>query len=801
MSVINTKEIHKHTLYRYIKLCCLIFTMCFLYGVISSDALHANAASLSVHNYITDDTYDYTDAQVHYKINNTSVETSYPGLILQNGAAVGPFTELFEKVLGVKTDYNDKKTSFSITYGPHTIKMTLGNTTATVNGVKKTMNNPPFVYSFNNSQEKHLYVPTRFVAEELGFDYVWNATTSTVSIVRPNVIYDGKAQIKYTDINPKFLLNNAFVSSETYPGYVFDNTVFFSAEEYFKNTGMASYAYAEGSGLILLKCGSNMVRMVLDSPVAYINDSPHLLQSVPRLITPQNASKASVYLPAEFVADALGYVVSYNKANDTLCINGTLPKQEASDIFDTSFDSGFTVPDASSFDYKIFTYQTHPQVISFYAQKGQSVPEEFSAYACKNSDALYLKGVDYKKLKITDKHDLIEIEISGCQNPFGNETCYLPDESFLNFCYLNENGNFKIIVRKEQELLYYSYATSGGCVIHFTDINGMYIDSLKFTGSKDNETEIDSDSTDIFSGADLSGYLPEAVFSRDYFVIQLPESATPTNVTDFDEYEKKRFTISIPGNHMRFLSEQDTYNPIASLKNVQFSYKVANDTTVITFNTTKIQGYSFTIAGGYLAVKIDNPSKIYDKIIVLDAGHGGIDPGTLRGSVYEKDVNFNVINLYAKEYFKDSDIKVYFTRTTDTKIALQTRADFAATVEADLFISFHVNAHSNSSVNGTSVYYSTSNNKVSASGLKSSVLATSVVNHLSNAWGTKNRGVLSDKFVVIHKNTVPAVLVECGFITNNNDFQKIKDAAYQKKAAKAIFDAVSEIFEKYPTKR
>jgi N-acetylmuramoyl-L-alanine amidase len=252
---------------------------------------------------------------------------------------------------------------------------------------------------------------------------------------------------------------------------------------------------------------------------------------------------------------------------------------------------------------------------------------------------------------------------------------------------------------------------------------------------------------------------------------------------------------------MSFISEQDTYHPVSTLSNVQFSYKVSENATVLTFNTTKIQGYTYTVADGYLAVKIADPRDIYDKIIVLDAGHGGIDPGTLRNSVYEKDVNYNVINVYAQEYFKDSEIKVYYTRTTDTKIALQTRADFAATVGADLFISFHVNAHSNSAVNGTSVYYSASNNKLTASGLKSSILATTVVNRLSTAWGTSNKGILADKFVVIHNNTVPAVLVECGFITNNKDFEKIKDTSYQKKAAKALFDAVSEIFEKYPTGR
>jgi N-acetylmuramoyl-L-alanine amidase len=272
-------------------------------------------------------------------------------------------------------------------------------------------------------------------------------------------------------------------------------------------------------------------------------------------------------------------------------------------------------------------------------------------------------------------------------------------------------------------------------------------------------------------------------------------------ITDSDLYADKKFTISIPGYHIGFLSEQDVYNPIKTLDNVTFSYKASDNTTVITFKTSKIQGYAITVSGDYLGVQIADPPEIYDKIIVLDAGHGGIDPGTLRGSVYEKNVNFNVTNIYAPEYFKDSDIKVYYTRTTDTKIALQTRADFAASVGADLFISFHVNANSSASANGTSVYYSSSNNRTTASGLKSSVLAKTIVDRLSAEWNTRNRGILTEKFVVVHNNTVPAVLVECGYITNNNDFEKIKSTTYQKKAAKALYEAVIEIFDKYPTGR
>lgn len=780
-------------------------------GLARPPVYSATAATISVHNYVTDDTVSYTGETVRYKVDGSLLESAPPGLILSNGAAVGPFREVFQEALGAKTDYVDGRTKFTVSYGPHTIEMTLGNREAVVNGTKCLMNNAPVVYSFGDATEKHLYVPTRFVAETFGFEYTWNEVASTAIIRRTNIIYDGNERIKYSGDSPTFWLQDRPVTQGDYPGYVLDNTVLFSAEKYIRDTGLASFAYAEGSGLILFKTGERMVRLVLESPVAYIDEEAYILPTVPRLITPPEASGPSVYVPVAFVLEALGYTVSYDLTTEVFQVTGDLPKPNTGTVeppdTDTSAEQDTLaelLPDSASYGSCLFSYETHEQITEYFTQRDCRVPEAISAYSCINSDALYIKGVDSSQLQFTDKEDILELTISGVHNPYNGKVNFNPEAAFLNYFYISGTDTIKILIIKNRELQYYTYSAPDGCVVHFTDSNGMYEDYMRFTEQNDiasPETDTESNYTDVFEGEDLSEYLPDAVFTRDHFVIKLPESIAKSAIIDNDEYEKNRFTIAIPGNHMRFLSEQDYYNPVTTLKNVQFSYKVANDTTILTFNTTKIQGYQFTVADDFLAVKIGDPKEIYDKIIVLDAGHGGIDPGTLRGSVYEKNINYNVINVYAKEYFKDSDIKVYFTRTTDTKIALETRAAFAATVGADLFISFHVNAHSNSSVNGTSVYFSKSNNGITDSGLRSSLLATEICNRLSNAWGTKNNGVLTDKFIVIHNNTVPAVLVECGFITNNKDFEKIKSSSYQEKAAKAIFDTVTEIFETYPPKR
>ena len=790
----NTKE--KNIVQKTVtKLVGLVFTVIICLIGTNGSANYAEASSFVVNNYITMDRYTYTGTEVTYEVNGKKLTTPNPGLILQNGSAVGPLKEIFVDTIGVISDYTDGKNTFTVTYGTTTVKMTLGNTEAVVNGKKQTMQNAPYLYSFQDSDKKQVYVPTRFLAECFGFEYTWNSTTAVASIQQPNYIYDGTQKVNYTGDFPKFYLDNSNVSNELYPGYIFDELAFFAAEEFFKNTKLASYYYDEGSGLIWLKNGENTVRLVVDSPIAYCNDTPYLMETVPRLITPNTSAKATIYVPGQFVAEALGYKVSYKKGTTRLYVTGGSADSFGEEEVPLSPDA---ILDTASYGAELFSYDITEKDSDSAKNEALSALSKVAAYSCVNSDALYLKGIDAEKISIVDKSDIIEIHFSGYQNPVGGKLFYNPDASFLNYCYFSTADTLKILIIKRKDLQYYTYEAPNGCVIHFTDSVGMYQDSLRFM---DPSGGLDTEDTDILSKEESAAQLPEATFSRNQFVIPLPDGLKPTSIVDTDEYYKNRFMLAIPGNHLAFLTEQPVYNPVSTLKNVQFNYKAADNTTVLTFNTTKIQGYSFTVKDGFLAVTVANPSEVYEKIIVLDAGHGGIDPGTSRNNVLEKNVNFNVTNKYAVEYFKDSDIKVYYTRTTDTKISLQERAAFAQKVDADLFISFHVNANNSSSVQGTSVYYSSANNKASASGLKSSVLATSIAKHLSNAWGTRNRGILSEKFVVVHSNTVPAVLVECGFITNNSDFAKIKDASYQKKAAKALYDAVTEIFEQYPTKR
>ena len=284
--------------------------------------------------------------------------------------------------------------------------------------------------------------------------------------------------------------------------------------------------------------------------------------------------------------------------------------------------------------------------------------------------------------------------------------------------------------------------------------------------------------------------------------IMKPAGVTIKNVSNQDFYNNNKFVITISGNHINFLNS----NPIIINSDVISDVSTnldANGNTAITVTTSKLQGYKIYNQSDSFVVSVGNPKTIYKNIVVLDAGHGGYDNGASHKGTKEKDLNYKILYTLMKDYYSSNapDTKVYWTRTTDTFISLAGRAAFANKVGADLFISLHMNSASNSSANGTEVYYSPSNNSSSFSGITSKTIASLFKNNLVSRLGTKSRGVKSAGFYVIKRNTVPAVLIELGFLSGSSDYSKLTNLTFQKNSAKVIYDTIQQIFASYPTGR
>ncbi len=173
-------------------------------------------------------------------------------------------------------------------------------------------------------------------------------------------------------------------------------------------------------------------------------------------------------------------------------------------------------------------------------------------------------------------------------------------------------------------------------------------------------------------------------------------------------------------------------------------------------------------------------------LIVIDAGHGGKDSGAVgENDIYEKNIALSIA-LYTREELIKEGYGVYMSRTDDTFVGLNARAQKANELGADVFVSVHLNSYPEAeSVGGVEAWtYDRPGNPE---------LAQILAEHVSEAMNSRNRGVsFAKNLVVTSKTTMPSVIIECGYITNRDDLSKLNSVEYQQSVASAIADAVGE---------
>lgn len=181
------------------------------------------------------------------------------------------------------------------------------------------------------------------------------------------------------------------------------------------------------------------------------------------------------------------------------------------------------------------------------------------------------------------------------------------------------------------------------------------------------------------------------------------------------------------------------------------------------------------------------------KTIVIDAGHGGSDPGANGFSgLQEKVVNLAVAQHLAKK-LEAAGAKVLLTRSADVFVSNQQRVDLANTSKADLFVSIHCNAFTKPESCGTEVHYCEKTNQAAAS----KYLAQQLLRELIPTLKLPDRGVRANSFFVLTKTAMPAALVELGFITNAEEEKLLAKKETQQAAAGAIFNGIEAYLQKY----
>lgn len=198
-------------------------------------------------------------------------------------------------------------------------------------------------------------------------------------------------------------------------------------------------------------------------------------------------------------------------------------------------------------------------------------------------------------------------------------------------------------------------------------------------------------------------------------------------------------------------------------------------------------------------VSSDAKSVLKGKIICIDPGHGGTDVGAIGHiggkDVYEKNITLSIA-LPLRDMLTSAGAKVVMTRDTDKDVygpwadadpELQARCDIANEAHADAFVSIHIDSFSNSSVDGTTAYYN-------AKSFKDLLLAQMMHQATMNSLSIPDRGVKSNDFYVNVYTTMPSVLMEMGFITNDHRVKMLTSSWGPRGIAQSLFNGLVNYF-------
>jgi len=266
--------------------------------------------------------------------------------------------------------------------------------------------------------------------------------------------------------------------------------------------------------------------------------------------------------------------------------------------------------------------------------------------------------------------------------------------------------------------------------------------------------------------------------------------------TDVGDEEMEAYEALEKGNK----KQKNTGDPIVNIELTRLNNIQPKVRFELTFDKLYVPELFEDDENYYISLR--RPKDVYNKILVVDIGHGGRDAGTFSGDrrIFEKDTVLD-FGLKLKELFdKQDDIKVYFTRLSDVYLYRRPRADLANGLDADFFLSIHNNNYTVmgmpinfNEVRGSEIHY---NEKVKSKKVSSKRFATLILDNICKAINTKKRGVVEGSELYVLGHTVmPSALLEIGFLTNKDDLKIIQNNEKMDACAKAVYDAVLQAFK------
>ena len=570
------------------------------------------------------------------------------------------------------------------------------------------------------------------------------------------------------------------------PPIVLNNFTLVPAREVFEAMG-ATVEWKKDLEQVYVKYNDKLVVIPIGSTKAYVNGTATTMQTAAKIINNKTM------IPLRFVATSLGMNVKWDKQSrvadiDTgnLVINDSVETTEMTTA--TELSTVTTKEVITTTTATLTTVETTTETTT------KADLNNISSITLNNSnsskDIITIEG-DYnpkvsKEISSDSKTLTLNIENAVLKGNKEN----LGESVYISSGYYYQNNNNVVTI---------SLNLKSNISVDIRQLgNNKTTVSITYDTTNSSETEKNNNSANNNNNSSNTaltstvGY--DAANARLY--IKNNGSINIKDIIESDNYNDLNYKLTLNGNYTNIFTN-NTYNVNSAYVN-SISVSTSSTSTVISINEKKIMTVDISEANGYIYIKPILPKERYKKIIVLDAGHGGNDPGASGNGLIEKNLTLGMLNKARALFDKDETIKCYATRTEDTYPSFNDRTDLGNEV-GDAFISIHINAATNTSAAGTETYSLYANDQ--GNGLTSYALAAEILNNLLSQLGTKDRKVKSENWIVLRQSKIPATLIEIGFITNSGDAAIMGSDAGQQKVAQAIFDSVNNLFNKYPPVR
>lgn len=696
----------------------------------------------------------YNQPAISLYVNHKKVETTQMNPVIVDNRVLVPIREVFE-AMKAQVTWNGTKKTVTVVHGKTVVVLEVNKKEAYVDGKLKMMDVPPKVINGK------VMIPIRFVSEALGMSVLWDSKVRAVYITEPV-----KPSIPSPAPNPNPVPNPT-------PGQGSDDQIVDTGHTYsdgknshqltilkadYSQTKIINVALKETEGkLIATLTASSAISDAAISllPGRIIIDVKNSISGLSSSITPVSNTYVRSIRTSQFTNDTArivldlhsGALVQASLSSDRTKLNLTLSRQKLEAL-----------------------------ELKTASQKDHVILRGLSSHQIKLSK-------DEVNKRVTFKIDHMLISKSIDWNPLNSEvikrlTVTNSGDQILGTAYLKEWADAQLIDDSEGVKIVFSKQV----------ING---------GNQDNSTSKPEDNGTIGTpgkpGTDSStpsvkqGLTYTAGSNKPMLQLNVASGLKVSQLKITDDYRNRKLVFDLGKDYRSILPDQTQTIGDKFVKSIAVA---TNGTTKITVNTASVYNYYVNENQNGLLIQLVKPSEKFNKIVVIDIGHGGRDAGAVANNVKEKDANFDQGMALYRLLEADPTIKVYMTRETDVYPTLQFRAELANDIGADLFVSLHNNSAAPNIVGTETLYYP------SATDQRGKQIAQIVQKAIVSNCNMNDRGIKARSDLYVLKNTnMPAILIETGFLSNASEAAKISSPSFISVWAKAVYRAIVQGFE------